>query len=157
MAEPPHGFNGHNFCETEKIPLSCEWCKWQNGLLRSFLSAATGFVNSAVSKKVPPITSNLIDKNLFVINDARCVRIFNINVNQTCSFLGKKFSLLPGARSNQMRCNQDMFCRENDLCTNYFTQESIQVSCVPSAAVAVGGRWCLPQCMLGYTPPPWTE
>ena len=36
----------------------------------------------------------------------------------------------------------------------YNTQECIPVGCVPSAAVAVCyGGGCLPQCMLGYTPP----
>ena len=46
---------------------------------------------------------------------------------------------------------------------NSIKQECIPVGCVPSVAVSVGGggvcrggsAWegCLPQCMLGYTPP----
>ena len=36
-------------------------------------------------------------------------------------------------------------------------QECIPVGCVPSAAVAVSPRGGLPQCMLGYQPPPRTR
>ena len=36
-----------------------------------------------------------------------------------------------------------------------FQQECIPVGCVPPAAVAVGRRWGLPQCMLGYTSQVW--
>ena len=35
----------------------------------------------------------------------------------------------------------------------HVVQECIPVGCVPSTAVAVHGKECLPQCMLGYTTP----
>ena len=51
--------------------------------------------------------------------------------------------------------NRQKFANNNNKKKlNYYKQECIPVGCVPPAAVAICcWGWCLPQCMLGYTPP----